>query len=149
MKNEIEALKKENKRQTEVIANLVHQVLVAELKAHPDAKDCPNPEFLAKVIVQDNNFGANTDTGVLQAHLDAERRYPSSLTLETILAMMKSDPESAILLRPAAPKWTPPTFNPWMKEHWNMTIQGQVFKNAPSLAAKWEAEAKRRDAANA
>lgn len=145
--NEIESLKQENKRQAEVIDDLSRQVLVAALKAHPDAKNSPNPELLARVIIKGYNFGPNAETGLLQAHHDQERRYPSGLDLNSILARMKGDEDSAILLRPAGPKWTPPTNNPWLPEYENITLQGQVFKNDPELATKWEADAKQRERA--
>ncbi|PKN40105.1 MAG: hypothetical protein CVU60_17465 [Deltaproteobacteria bacterium HGW-Deltaproteobacteria-18] len=143
----IEELQRANKAQAEALVAAAHQVLVAELKGHPDAKDCPNFELLADVIIADHNFGANAETGAFQTHYDPEQRYPSGLDLSSILARIKSDPESAILLRPAGPKWTPPTNNPWLPEHNNLTLQGQVFKNDAELAAKWEAEAKRREQA--
>jgi hypothetical protein len=146
MKNdETNVLKEKIKMQDETIDALAHQVLVATLKAHPDLKRCPNYEFLARLIAKDYNYGPNAETGALQAHHDKERRFPSGRQLQEIVGSMLENPESAHLFRPAGPKWEAPRENPWLKESFNLTRQCEVAKNDPELAAKWEAESKRRE----
>lgn len=121
------------------------QVLIAELKARPDLKSCPNFDLLADAIILDHHFGPNAETGAFQAHYDPERRYRSGSQLPEIIASMAADSQRVHLLRPAAPKWVAPTENPWLPEYFNLTKQGDVTRHDPELAEKWQAEAKRRE----
>lgn len=145
LEKKIEELEKKNKAQDEAIEALARQLLIAELRALPALKNCPNVGLVADVIIADNHYGRNAKSGALQAHHDPERRYPSGRDLNSILAEMESDPNAAMLLRPAAPKWTPPAFNPWQKETFSLTLQGEIFTNDPELAEELKAEAKRRE----
>ncbi len=121
------------------------QALIAELKAHPDLKNCPNIPLVADEIIYRFHYGPNQETGAFQVHYDEERRYPSVRQLPEIIPSMKDSPETAHLFRPATPKWERPEKNPWLKLYWNLTAQGQVFRHDPELAQKWMAEAKRQE----
>lgn len=145
MKNELEELKAKNKALTEALEQAAYDQLVAELKALPSMKGCPNVGLVARWIIEQYNYGPNQETHAFQTHGDKERRYATKHEISALVDSMKSDEETAILIRPAAPKWTPPANNPWLPEYFNLTIQGQVVTHDPELAEKWKAEAKRRE----
>lgn len=149
MKNELEELKAKNKALTKALEQAAYDQLVAELKALPSMKDCPNVGLVARWIIEEHHYGPNPETHAFQTHGDVERRYATKFEIRALVDSMKADEETAILIRPAAPKWTPPTENPWLKESFNLTRQGDVKRHDPELAEKWKAEAKKWGAVHA
>lgn len=114
------------------------RILYLELCALPELAECPNYEHPARWIIQNYNYGPNATTGTIQAHLDAERHHPSTLDLPTIVRGMIDDPETAHLCRPVQ-AWARPGVNPWLNgPNWNLTLQGQVVRHDPELAARWK-----------
>jgi len=74
------------------------------------------------------------------------------MSIEDLISEIKSLPEfqgDGIFEREKAPGGSdstgnkskaPSSDNPWAKETWNLTKQGQIIKNDPALAEKYKAE---------
>lgn len=131
----------QNETYEEALDTATQRILCLELRAMPELANCPNNEHVARWITQSYNYGPNAETGIIQPHLDAERHHPSTLDLASIVRIMIDDPETAHLCRPVQ-AWERPAENPWLDgASWNLTSQGQVFRNDPELAARWKHQA--------
>lgn len=124
-------------RLEEALKTASYDALLSAIKAHALSKCCRNYEVLARWIAKEFNYGPNSITYECMAHFDNEHRHPSGKTLQCILEGIASDPEQVHLLSPKPITYKRPAHNPWLREHFHLGRQGDVFKHEPDLARSW------------
>jgi len=111
--------------------------LLNEVKKHQLCQGIEDPGRVAEYIGRKYLWAFDEELNTFCFH--NLNGTPSAVTVSAaIMVAFDADTERHLF---AVKAWQPPKFNPWVPEHFNLTVQGEVFKNDPALVKRWQHEA--------